>query len=342
MRIAVVQFAPQIGQVQQNIDKAHRLCERLQPNTVDLVCLPEMIFTGYVFPDATSISPFLEERCVGPTSRFCSSLAARLHCYVVAGYPERLSPAELEHAEITHGDGSGSNKESEDKEDKKVGANAAALYGPDGVFVGDYRKTNLYETDMSWARAGTGFTTFHLPPPLNTVSLAICMDLNSQPPAFWDYELAEYCIAQKTNLLILLNAWLDSKADPEADTDWQTINYWAMRLRPLWDRVAHEDADDDSSKSDSDSDSDSDIEHGTNDSNSGFDPTPGGRKPGDELVVVVCNRCGEENGITFAGSSSLFSMTRGSGKPRLLHAMGRRQEDAEVWTYPRVPSGPGS
>lgn len=108
--------------------------------------------SGYVFPDATSISPFLEERCVGPTSRFCSALAARLHCYVVAGYPERLSPVELEHAEITHGDGSGTNKE--DKEDKKVGANAAVLYGPDGVFVGDYRKTNLYETDMSWARPG--------------------------------------------------------------------------------------------------------------------------------------------------------------------------------------------
>lgn len=139
----------------------------------------------------------------------------------------------------------------------------------------------------SRAHTGTGFTTFHLPPPLNTVSLAICMDLNSQPPAFWDFELAEYCIAQKTSLLVLLNAWLDSKADPEADTDWQTINYWAVRLRPLWDKVAHEDADDDSS----------DIEHGTEDSNTGSDPAPGGRKPGDELLVVVCNRCGEENGM---------------------------------------------
>ena len=56
---------------------------------------------------------------------------------------------------------------------------------------------------------GTGFTTFHLPPPLNTVSLGICMDLNVQPPAVWDdldggpYELAAYCAARRTRVLVL-------------------------------------------------------------------------------------------------------------------------------------------
>ena len=33
---------------------------------------------------------------------------------------------------------------------------------------------------------GTGFATFDLPPPLGTLSLGICMDLNVQPPALWD------------------------------------------------------------------------------------------------------------------------------------------------------------
>ncbi|RPD62257.1 carbon-nitrogen hydrolase [Lentinus tigrinus ALCF2SS1-7] len=281
-----------------------------------------MIFTGYVFPDAPSISPYLEEPRTGPTSRFCASLAARLRCYVVAGYPERLPPHEVHKAQIQSDDGSGNTKEVD-----KVGANAAALYGPDGEFVGDYRKTNLYTTDMTWARAGTGFITFHLPPPLNVVSLAICMDLNVQPPAMWDltlgpYEIAEYCIAQKTNLLVLLNAWLDSKSSPDEDTDWQTINYWATRLRPLWAKVAKEDA-----KAEADGHASSSEE---------------GRKPGEELVVVVCNRCGEENGITFAGSSSLFSLTRGAGRPKLLYCMGRREEGLEVWTYPSQASQNGT
>ena len=50
--------------------------------------------------------------------------------------------------------GSGSSSCTSTKEIEQVGANAAVLYGPDGEFVGDYRKTNLYTTDMTWARAG--------------------------------------------------------------------------------------------------------------------------------------------------------------------------------------------
>ena len=105
--------------------------------------------TGYVFPDAASISPYLEEPRVGPTSQFCAALAARLCCYVVAGYPERLKSEEV-HRAVLEPDENGIVKEVD-----KVGANSAALYGPNGEFVGDYRKTNLYETDMTWARAGT-------------------------------------------------------------------------------------------------------------------------------------------------------------------------------------------
>ncbi|KAI9058223.1 carbon-nitrogen hydrolase [Trametes sanguinea] len=329
MRVAVVQFAPKIGQVQDNIRRAESLCERLKPNSVDLVCLPEMIFTGYVFPDAASISPYLEDPRTGPTSRFCASLAARLHCYILAGYPERLPPDEVEH-DVQLEDG---------RTAERIGANSAVLYGPDGQWLGGYRKTNLYETDMTWAKPGTGFQTFHLPPPLGPLSLGICMDLNAQPPAVWSdlvsgpYEVAEYCIQQRTRVLVLLNAWLDSRTgkdgkglvahpedgeDADEETDWRTIEYWAMRLRPLWAKVVQEgkeldgrDASEQAQAQDGD-----------------------GRNPDEELLVVICNRSGTENGITFAGSSALFSLTRNSGRPRLLRVMKRRQEGLEVWTYP--------
>lgn len=149
--------------------------------------------------------------------------------------------------------------------------------------------------------AGTGFVTFHLPPPLNIVSLAICMDLNVQPPAVWNslrgpYEVAEYCIAQKTNLLVLLNAWLDSQGNPRDDTDWQTINFWATRLRPLWAEVVREDAHADANaedEADSDAEAEDEAEDGADRHTSRAEE---GRQPGEELVVVVCNRCGVENG----------------------------------------------
>ncbi|KAI0927298.1 hypothetical protein AcV5_007862 [Taiwanofungus camphoratus] len=257
-----------------------------------------MVFTGYAFPNAMSISPYLEEPRVGPTSKFCSELGARLHCYVAAGYPERLPIREIE-----------TSAGAQDSETSKIGANSAVVYDPDGQWVGGYRKTNLFETDMTWAKAGTGFATFTLPHPLNTVSLGICMDLNVQPPAEWTldegpYEMADYCIAKKTNTLIMLNAWLDSGVDGNEDRDWQTLNYWAARLRPLWAKAT-----------------------GVSMPNSQKDAE-------DETVVVICNRCGEENGKRFAGSSALFSLQRESGRPRLLHAMGRQEEGVEVWEVP--------
>jgi len=300
MRVAVVQFAPKIGQVQDNVATARRLCEKLGPRSVDLVCLPEMIFTGYVFPNAVAISPYLEEPVVGPTSRFCADLAARLQCYVAAGYPERLEPHEIECDTLADG-----------TEVERIGANSAVLYGPGGELVGRYRKTNLYETDMTWAKPGTGFVTFDLPPPLNTVSLGICMDLNAQSPARWTleegpYEIADYCVAQKSNILILLNAWLDTGAEQHQDKDWQTLNYWASRLRPLWANAVDEPK-----------------------YAKGSVPSPHNTK--DRTFVVICNRCGEENGKTFAGSSSLFQMKQGSGRPKLLTSMGRREEGIAIW-----------
>ncbi|KZT73961.1 carbon-nitrogen hydrolase [Daedalea quercina L-15889] len=304
MRIAVVQFSPKIGRVQENIETARRLCAQLAPRSVDLVCLPEMVFSGYVFPDAESIAPYLEEPGIGPTSLFSAELAKRLHCHVAAGFPERLSPEEAKAVET---------REVAGKQIQPVGANSAVLYGPDGQLVGTYRKTNLFMTDMTWAVPGTGLATFDLPPPLGTVTLAICMDLNVLPPAEWNpdggpYEVAEHCISTNSNLLILLNAWLDSGNDEDEDKGWQTMNYWAARLRPLWAKPLVDG-------------------HG----NHARDTHA---LPGEETIVVICNRFGQENGVTFAGSSSLFSLRRNSGWPRLLYAMGRREERVAVWTVP--------
>lgn len=72
-----------------------------------------------------------------------------------AGYPERLLGDEAQSA-ATH---------EEVKEEVKneqvgtarahfVGANSAVLYGPGGERLGHYRKTNLFETDKTWAKPG--------------------------------------------------------------------------------------------------------------------------------------------------------------------------------------------
>lgn len=227
--------------------------------------------SGYVFPNSDAIFPHLEWPKTGPTSLFCEEISKRLHAWVAGGYPERLKDHEVE-------DGVDDNGNSV----RKVGANSAVVYSPDGECVCNYRKTNLFRTDMTWAKAGkgsgtlmdvissmcysgTGFGAVALCSPPRQATLGLCMDLNTQPPAIWDtldgpYELARHHLASKSSVLILLNAWLDSEEDPENEVDERTLNYWAMRLRPLW------------------SEEEEVAEKGT------------------ETMVVVCNRAGEENG----------------------------------------------
>jgi len=101
-------------------------------------------------------------------------------CYVAAGYPERLdaeelvetSPPTLANDGQTVRDGpripneeekpmfekdphhTTNTSTSDDHAQNFVGANSAILYGPSGEWVGGYRKTNLFETDKSWAKPG--------------------------------------------------------------------------------------------------------------------------------------------------------------------------------------------
>jgi protein N-terminal amidase len=182
-----------------------------------------------------------------------------------------------------------------------VCANSAVVYGPSGEWVAGYRKTNLFTTDKSWAipgalpfprchsphssvteisHKGTGFATLNLPPPLNSVTLAICMDLNPHPPRLWTlsdgpYEVADHVMKTGSHVLLLLNAWLDSQEDQDSEEDWQTLNYWAARLRPLWEKEDEEWKVGEAS----------DITHR--------------QHIMDKAVtsVIICNRTGEENGM---------------------------------------------
>ena len=104
-----------------------------------------MAFTGYMFEDAASISFHLEEPKTGPTSLFCAELAKKLECYVIAGYPERLSS--IDPVDPVHTDPAKSCQEA-------VGANSAAMFGRSGEWITGYRKSNLFDTDMTWAKAG--------------------------------------------------------------------------------------------------------------------------------------------------------------------------------------------
>lgn len=143
---------------------------------MDLLVLPEMALSGYIFTSPTSILPYLEQPRIGPTSLLARSLARRLRCHVIAGYPEALpvqqsstgtsiSTAEdsrKDLARLTLDQGVDQGMEGNESEKGKevanegegVGYNSAVVVGPTGEVVGNYRKTFRYDTDKNWAKEG--------------------------------------------------------------------------------------------------------------------------------------------------------------------------------------------
>lgn len=120
------------------------------------MCWKYLIRTGYVFSDAQSIAPHLEEPKTGPSSRFCAELAQQLECYVVAGYPSKLEPGE---AQERPAEDVIAAEDPELPTEYPVGANSAIMYGPTGEWIGGYRKTNLFSIDKTWAKPGIPSST---------------------------------------------------------------------------------------------------------------------------------------------------------------------------------------
>ncbi|KAF8555535.1 hypothetical protein OG21DRAFT_1483783 [Imleria badia] len=125
----------------------------------------------------------------------------------------------------------------------------------------------------------------------------------------------------------------DEDCEEEADGEdglepnWEVLDYWAMRFRPLWtaseskdaDKKTKTDAEEDTRSSETSTSADADAVH-TN--------------AQQDVIVLVCNRFGRERGKTFAGSSAIFAMRPSSGKPRLLRVMGEREEGVNEYHSP--------
>ena len=72
MKIALCQFAPIHGNVQSNMDKASGLLQGYtDKDAIDLLILPEMAFSGYVFKSKEDILPFIEDFENGVCIQWC-------------------------------------------------------------------------------------------------------------------------------------------------------------------------------------------------------------------------------------------------------------------------------
>jgi len=118
----------------------------------DLLILPEMYLSGYNIGPAAALEHAISHEGLAPAQ----SIARELGIALVFGYPERVGDAV---------------------------ANSAALIGPDGALLLNYRKTHLFgELDRAMFKAvGTEFPTATLHG--LTIGLLICYDIEFPEPA---------------------------------------------------------------------------------------------------------------------------------------------------------------
>ncbi|OAR00589.1 hypothetical protein LLEC1_02142 [Akanthomyces lecanii] len=207
MRIACLQFAPQVGDVENNLNRADAVLSRAEIGDLDLLVLPELAFTGYNFKSLQEIMPFLEPSGSGITSLWARTMALKYDCTVLAGYPEKVDvtpkwPTSPEYY------------------------NSAILVNPDGETIANYRKSFLYYTDQSWALEGSGFFGGFIPGPYKF-------------EASWEeYEFAYHALEMDANLVIVSMAWMTRDEPREFSRmpntpDMETLTYWVTRLEPL-------------------------------------------------------------------------------------------------------------
>ncbi|KAI1123304.1 hypothetical protein F5Y10DRAFT_252107 [Nemania abortiva] len=221
MRIGCLQFAPQVGDIDNNLNRADAVLSKANPENLDLLVLPELAFTGYNFKSLREISPFLEPKGSGISALWARTVALKYNCLVTVGYPEKVDikpkwPTSPEYY------------------------NSVIVVNSDGETIANYRKTFLYYTDETWALEGhEGFYGGFIPG-LGNTSMGICMDLNPRKfEAPWHaFEFAFHCLDVEANIVIMTMAWntredarLFSRMPNEPDMD--TMTYWISRLEPL-------------------------------------------------------------------------------------------------------------
>ena len=145
MKVSVLQFEPRL------LDKAYnlmRITDLLSSLKTDLVVMPELCTSGYVFSTKEEVYSIAEVSGKGEAFLALSNIATKNNCSIVYGYPEV--------------DG-----------DKLY--NSSMLIMPDGDYD-NYRKTHLFNREKLFFSPGdTGFQVFTTPAGVK-IGMMICFD----------------------------------------------------------------------------------------------------------------------------------------------------------------------
>lgn len=198
MRLAAIQYRPPKGEPAAARRDIRDLLGRAAAEGAELVVLPEMATTGYIWDSPQELAPH-SEPVQGPTAALLSASALRHGMWIICGFaerrshPGRLGPTGRPLASLH---------------------NSALVVDPAGSVVTTYRKVLLYEADETWATPGWRRVVVPLDAS-RTMVPAICMDIN-------DPRFTAFLRAQRPSLLAFCTNWVEEGIP--------VLPYWRERL----------------------------------------------------------------------------------------------------------------
>jgi predicted amidohydrolase len=144
-KVGVLQFRPKLLKLDENLLTLENMLNDVE---ADLVVLPELATSGYVFNTKEEVESVAEDAMSGKTAILFSRLAEERNCSFVVGFVE--------------------------KEGDKL-FNSCSLFNPDGMIF-TYRKTHLfYEEKLFFEPGNSGFGVFPAKGGVK-VGMMICFD----------------------------------------------------------------------------------------------------------------------------------------------------------------------
>jgi len=178
LRIACLQMEPIVGRKEHNVERSLELIERAAAGSANLVVLPELCNSGYVFETREEANALAEEVPRGPTTKAWMQIAAKHKLVIVAGIAEREGDSLY---------------------------NAAAIVGPNGL-LGRYRKNHLWGAENLFFEPGNlGMPVFRTG--AGRIACAICYDI-------WFPETFRLAALQGADLLCVATNWVPMPQQP--------------------------------------------------------------------------------------------------------------------------------
>jgi N-carbamoylputrescine amidase len=172
VKVAVVQMEPVVGEKEDNVKASVDFILEAVSKGANLIVLPELCNSGYVFNSRKEAFSLSEPVPSGPTTQEWIRVAKENNVYISAGISENAG--------------------------NKI-YNSSVLVGPEG-YIGTYRKMHLWDKEKLFFEPGDlGFPVFDTP--IGKISQMICYDM-------WFPESWRLCALKGADIVCVNNNWV--------------------------------------------------------------------------------------------------------------------------------------